>query len=53
MKSKLYCEDCNKETVHYKKDAGPWFYKVCEPCGKETLLLDDVWEEFANNRIRD
>lgn len=50
MKSKLFCGDCGKQTTHYKKDAGPWFYQVCERCKKETLLLDDVWEEFKKNR---
>ncbi|HLR59952.1 MAG TPA: hypothetical protein VK094_05715 [Pseudogracilibacillus sp.] len=57
MKSVVYCSDCNKKTIHFKRDAGPWSYQVCERCEKETLLWDgaqdNVWKEFNKNRIDD
>lgn len=53
MKSIVNCGNCHKKTTHYKKDAGPWFYQICEQCKKETLLLDEVWREFNENRIDD
>lgn len=53
MKSILYCSNCNEKTIHFKKDAGAWFYQVCEQCDKETLLQDGTWEEFNKNRIDD
>jgi len=51
MKSVVYCGNCKEKTTHYKKDAGPWFYQVCELCNKETLLQSGVWKVFNENRI--
>lgn len=53
MLSKVHCEVCSRDTIHYERNAGVWFYKVCKVCDKESLLLDDVWEEFERNEIKE
>lgn len=51
MQSIIHCSNCGFETLHDKKGVGSWFYKVCDNCGKETLLEGMVWEEFDRRRI--
>lgn len=51
--SKVHCEDCGSDTIHWKKNAGPWYCKVCRICDKETLLTDDVWKEFKRNEMKE
>jgi len=44
MQSRLHFLVCDGVTTKIKKDAGPWFYRVCQGCDTEVLLNQDNWK---------